>query len=71
MLRLVVRSNVSGTRGGRGHGIGRLVDWWAQTSTVPESVLQQSLPDGRHYPSEASLAFLNLWLNAIVDRAPY
>ena len=50
--------------------LGTVVDWWAQFQKVPESVLSSLAirPDGRHYKREPSLAFFNMWLNAVWDR---
>ena len=46
--------------------LGVVVDWWAQLEEVPESTITDSMEDHtRHYSKEPSLAFLNMWLNAI------
>ena len=60
ILRETVSSNDFGT----------LIDWWNITETIPDPILEEQVPDGRHYPDEASLMFFNLWLNAILDEHP-
>jgi hypothetical protein len=52
------------------NNLGTIVDWWAQTEHIPKKILEEQLKDGRHYAVESSLAFFNMYLNAVFDRDP-
>ena len=51
-------------------GLGVVVDWWHQANQRPESERGINR-DGRHYDLEPSLAFYNLFLNAVFDHHPW
>jgi hypothetical protein len=52
------------------NNLGTIVDWWAQSKRIPKKVRREQLRDGRHYGVESSLAFFNMYLNAVFDRDP-
>ena len=53
------------------HNLGKVADWWAQVSGVPEETITESMEDRSvHYKKEPSLAFFNMWLNAVFDEDP-
>jgi hypothetical protein len=54
------------------NNLGTIVDWWAQSKHIPETILtkQGVQRDGRHYKEGSSLAFFNMYLNAMFDRGP-
>ena len=50
------------------HQLGKVVDWWAQLAGVPEDILTDSMTEHQtHYTKEPSLAFFNMWLNAVFE----
>jgi hypothetical protein len=51
-------------------GLGAVVDWWHQANQRPE-VERGINRDCRHYEEGPSLAFYNLFLNAVVDHHPW
>ncbi len=51
------------------HHLGEVVDWWAQSNQRPENE-RGIARDGRHYTSDPSLAFYNMFLNAAFDHNP-
>jgi hypothetical protein len=52
------------------NNLGTIVDWWAQSKHIPETRLRNQVKDGRHYGAKSSLAFFNMFLNAVFDRDP-
>jgi hypothetical protein len=54
------------------NNLGTIVDWWAQSKQISETILtkQAVRGDGRHYKKQSSLAFFNMYLNAVFDRGP-
>jgi hypothetical protein len=52
------------------NNLGTIVDWWAQSKHIPETIHSVQVRDGRHYAKESTLAFFNMYLNAVFDRDP-
>lgn len=50
--------------------LGVVVDWWKQANQRPESERGINR-DGRHYEEGPSLAFYNMFLNAVFDHHPW
>ncbi len=51
------------------YNLGVVVDWWTQASQRPEED-RGIFPDGRHYQGNPSIAFYNMFLNAVFDHNP-
>ncbi len=51
------------------HHLGFVVDWWIQANQRSEEE-RGILQDGRHYSGYPSIAFYNMFLNAVFDHNP-
>lgn len=49
--------------------LGVVVDWWNQANQRPE-MYRGIMEDGRHYRANPSIAFYNMFLNAVFDHHP-
>lgn len=52
------------------HNFGTILDWHRMLNNEPAAVLEASAPDGKHYSKLHSLAYLNLFFNALTEGHP-